>query len=101
MDALSFEVLAFMRAHGLTQAELAREARVSQATVSRALQQPSVRMGRARRQLFNYIHKRQPAVPPVAASAILTTWDGTDAHARALAELILVSARLWPNLGEE
>lgn len=101
MDAAASELGAFMRARGLTQAELAQAAEVSQATVSRALHEPTVRTGRARARLFNYIHQNRPKVPDVAMTAIVATWDGTDAHAQALAELILVSGRLWPKLGKE
>jgi transcriptional regulator with XRE-family HTH domain len=101
MKRPSSEIRALMRTRGLTQAELAREAGVSQATVSRALQHPTIRTGQARARLFNYIQKKRPRLPEVAAAAIATTWDGTDAHAQALAELILVSGQLWPKLGEE
>lgn len=101
VDDYASLIRSVMRSRGLTQQQLAREAGISQATVSRALEQPTVRMGRARRALFNYIHKHQPAVPEVTASAIAQTWDGTDAHAKALAELILVSGKLRGRLGEE
>lgn len=101
MDDPASLLRAFMQSGGMSQAQLADEAGVSQATVSRALEKPIVRMGRARRRLFIYIQQRRPPVPEVAASAIVSTWDGSEAHAQALADLILVSGRLWPRLGEE
>lgn len=91
---------AFLRSSGMTQQQVAQGAGVSQATVSRALGSPSLRTGRARQRLFFYIQKQRPQIPAVTVDAIAVTWDGSESHAQALAELILVSAKLRPTVGE-
>jgi len=84
----------------MSQEDIARAAGVSQATVSRVLRRSSQRSGRAYRRLRTYIQEadasRVKEIPHVA-EALRRTWDGTDQHAAALAELIDASAKLWPD----
>lgn len=82
----------------MTQSELAREAGISQASVSRATIGKPERTGRARARLFNYMQQAQAAAEP-ALAAVTETWDGSDEHAQALAKLILASGELWPRMG--
>jgi transcriptional regulator with XRE-family HTH domain len=89
-------------ARGVSQAELARRARVSQATVSRTLNDTPRRHGEARRRLFKYIHDQQGGgLDQTLTDAVAATWDGSPEHARALASLISASGELWPRLGRD
>ena len=92
-----------MRRRHLTQAELASEAGVSQGTVSRVLRRTPKRTGRAYRRLCIYIQEQQQVSgddPADIIDAVRRVWDGSERHATALAELITVSRRLWPELAE-
>lgn len=89
-----------MRRNAISQARVAREARVSQATVSRALARPSLREGPARSRLFIYLQKSSPH-PEKALDAIEQVWDGTPEHDGALARLIEASSDLGPKVGRE
>lgn len=94
-------ILAYRKAKGLTQKELASKAGVSQSTVSRAERSSPVRNGQAHGQLVSYMqHMGAPtgeAEP--ALTAVRETWDGTEAHAEALATLIRASLKLWRGEG--
>lgn len=100
MPELSATIRAYLAREGVTQGELARRAGVSQSAVSRALGGMAQRNGRARRRLSIYMQQAHLR-PEVVNSALLETWDGTEAHAHALATLIRASRELWPDLGEE
>jgi transcriptional regulator with XRE-family HTH domain len=101
---MMYEMGATLQAHlarrNISQSELAREANVSQATVSRALRGQGKRAGGARARLFIYIHS-WPSVPQRAIDAVQQVWDGSPAHEDALATLIRASGDLWPKLGKE
>jgi transcriptional regulator with XRE-family HTH domain len=62
------EVRAFLRAHHMTQAELAMAAGVSQPVVSKALNHPTVRRGSARVRLFRYIQQATVRETPTRSS---------------------------------
>lgn len=87
---------------GLTQADLAKQAGVSQASVSRALKSDLIRHGRAWRRLFSHI--RQEGSPEgdtltgkdQVVAAFTQIWDGTPAHAAAVAKLIEATEGLGP-----
>jgi len=86
---------AFMRARGLTQAALAKQARVSQSTVSRALSKSPLKHSDAHRRLCLYaglenaIDKDSTAKGiNLVHSAFEKIWDGSDAHAVAVAKII-------------
>lgn len=100
MDDMSATITALLARRGITQGDLAREANVSQATVSRAISGKAIRGGRARARLFIYIHSLPPA-PQRAIDAVQQVWDGSGAHEDALAQLIRASGELWPKLGKE
>lgn len=100
MDELGEALRALLDRRGISQSALAREAGVSQATVSRAISGTRIRAGRARAQLFNYIHSEVPG-PQHAIDAMREIWDGTTAHEEALAVLIRASGGLWPRLAAE
>jgi hypothetical protein len=42
-----------------------------------------------------------PAEAGAVLDAVRETWDGSQEHAAALANLILASGELWPRLGKE
>jgi len=91
-----------MERKGLTQVTLARHARVSQATVSRALAGIALRKGSARSRLFIYAgikqgHGRLPrqSVRQIV-KAFESIWDGTHSHARAIARIIEALGELRP-----
>jgi arginine repressor len=88
---------------GLTQAALARRARVSQATVSRALAGIALQRGRARSKLFIYagIQEQPESQRPGQSTgqvvkAFEAIWDGTQSHARAVARIIEALGELRP-----
>lgn len=92
-----------MEAEGLSQADIADAAKVSQSTVSRALRGAPARKTKPYRRLCNYIHEQTLADaggPKEAVEALRRVWDGTGDHAAALANLIEVSGRLWPELAK-
>lgn len=85
----------------MTQKELANEAGVSQSTVSRIERSLPVREGQARNQLFAYMQEVRAVTNDAepALTAVRETWDGTEAHAEALATLIRASHSLWRGEG--
>jgi arginine repressor len=91
-----------MERKGLTQVTLARRARVSQATVSRALAGIALRRGAARSRLFIYAGIRQGRehLPGQSTRQIVKAfeaiWDGTHSHARAIARIIEALGELRP-----
>ena len=93
-----------LRREGLSQKELATRAGVHQTTVSRALRQIPARRGRAHARLCTYMQQHAASLPSEAGAlvdAVRETWDGSQEHAAALADLILASGELWPGLGKE
>jgi lambda repressor-like predicted transcriptional regulator len=82
----------------ITQKELAKRAGVSQSTVDRVLDRRPRRQGKAYRKLIIYMQKHAPEIPPEAAHALGSVWDGSRAHDRALASLVRASEELWPSL---
>ena len=96
-------IRALIAEKGLTQAQLAERARISQSTVSRMLRSASKRYGRARQKLFTYARRQEPSVddstehgPKRVATAFHRIWDGTDAHAAAIVRIINALAGLRP-----
>jgi transcriptional regulator with XRE-family HTH domain len=85
-------VRAFMRERGCGQQELAKNAGVSQATVSRVLTQVSQRAGKGRRRLFKYIEseywRQSGSGAADVTNAFQRIWDGTPEHALAVAKVI-------------
>jgi len=86
---------AYMEERHLGQVELAREAGVSQSTVSRALSGAPLKHGRARSKLFTYAQLEDPnqQMPPKKGpqrvmTAFKRIWDGTEDHANAVAKII-------------
>jgi hypothetical protein len=94
-------IRAYMARESVSQSEVAKRAAVSQSTVSRALKRQPIYSGRARAKLFIFMHKQPKATTAPVQTALGLVWDGTDAHAEALADLITASGRLWPGLREE
>lgn len=93
-----------MAARGLSQGQLAIKAHVSQSTVSRVLHGgPARRHSRARTKLFKYARLSESVViqPPddgikQVARAFEQIWDGSDAHAAAVSNVIRALAGLRP-----
>jgi transcriptional regulator with XRE-family HTH domain len=102
------ELLAFMTAKALNQAQIAKRARVSQATVSRALKGGArKRRGSAYIRLFTYIHKenRRAGVAHANKDEVLQAfdriWDASHAYAVAVAKVINALDGLRPSQIEE
>jgi transcriptional regulator with XRE-family HTH domain len=93
-----------IEAEHLSQAELAKRAGVSQATVSRALRHAPKKRSAAQASLVRFIQERRTvsidAATPLT-DAIRETWDGSHEHAEALAKLILATRELRPPPGKE
>src|SRR5579862_7868661 len=91
----------FMEKAGLSQSQLAKQARVSQPTVSRALSRQPGRSGRARNRLFNFIQKKSSASggqrQGVVMQAFERIWDGSAVHAEAVAKVIDAMQGLKPS----
>lgn len=94
-------IQAALTREGISQASLARRAGVSQSTVSRAMRRTPAKQSAAHRQLVSYMQNIGPLEPPPALDALRQIWDGSEAHAAALARLIFASGELWPLLGED
>ena len=94
-------IRAYMARESVSQSEVARRAAVSQSTVSRGLKRQPVYSGRARAKLVMFMQKQAKGTTAPIQTALGLVWDGTDAHADALADLITASGRLWPGLRGE
>ncbi len=101
-DSLVSLLKAFMDQCHLSQADVAKAVRISQASVSRALAGNAKRHGGARAKLFRYM---QNHTDPDDSStkgnkkvmrAFEAVWDGSEAHALALARIIKASEGLRP-----
>jgi len=93
----------FMRRTHLTQEDVATAAGVSQPTVSRMLRRAPQRSGAAYLRLCSYIQGQavpEDGAPAHVLAAVHRTWDGSERHATALAELIDASRALWPDLAD-
>jgi|SRR6185503_7533832 len=85
----------------LTQEDIARAAKVSQSTVSRALSGAPLRRGRARVRLFTYANIQEHveasrAGPGAVMDAFVRIWDGSPAHADAVAQVVDSLVHLRP-----
>jgi hypothetical protein len=93
----------YMRRNNLDQATLAAEASVSQPTVSRALAAVPERRGRAFLKLLAYVGAQNGKIPPSitgkkrVARAFERIWDGSEAHAAVVAQIIEDLADLTPS----
>jgi transcriptional regulator with XRE-family HTH domain len=92
-----------MSGKGLSQSELANAAGVSQSTVSRALRKAPGKHSNASRRLCVYAGieaEDATGSTVVGTKLVLKTfeniWDGTDAHAAAIARIIEASRGLKP-----
>jgi DNA-binding MurR/RpiR family transcriptional regulator len=95
------DVREFMAREAISEATLAKQAGVSQSTVSRAIAGVGVRYGAARSKLFTYIHNHSIAVPPKkgvqrVVTAFERIWDRTEEHAAVVARIIDALESLRP-----
>lgn len=95
------QLLEFMRVNHLSQNDIAKEANVSQASVSRALRRGPQRQGKANTKLFIYMQQRSGLGSSrkgagVVADAFEAIWDRSEAHAIAIARIIKASDGLRP-----
>lgn len=90
------ELNALLSRQGISQAELADRAEVSQSTVSRALRSVPARRSRSYAQLCSYILQQKDEIhlPVPARDALAEIWDGSPAHAEALATLLRAAGDL-------
>lgn len=96
---ISQMIATYLKITGESQDDLATKAGVSQSAVSRALEGPAERNGKARGKLFIYMQQAFVGqAPPSAVAALKEVWDGSAEHADALATLISASGELWPRL---
>ena len=103
MQDAAAKLQAYMDRERLSQTQLAKRARVSQATVWRALNGRSERRGAARRKLFAYVGISEWAAPRSprggrnrVVDAFDRIWDRSQAHATAVAGVIDALASLRP-----
>lgn len=86
------QVREYMAQHGIKQRELAIRAKVSQATVSRALSGKILRRGSARTKLFTFVGISESsgiADPRERVIAVFDKiWNHTEVHADAIARVI-------------
>jgi transcriptional regulator with XRE-family HTH domain len=96
------QLLSLMQSRHLSQESVAKAAKVSQSTVSRALRGRIERQGRAKAKLFNYIQKelRKEVLSGTGKDKVINAfeliWDGSEEHATAIARIISASAGLLP-----
>jgi predicted transcriptional regulator len=91
-----------MRENRITQADVAEEAGVNQATVSRFLskKKPPQRVTEASQRLYEYVRKAAPAVgrpkqqPTDARSALKLCLNRSEAHAEATSKILAALAEL-------
>lgn len=97
------EIEALLRREGISQTVLAQRVSVSQPTISRARRRVPARRSKQYEKLCNFIHKELEtiALPETARDALAEIWDGSPAHAEALAGLIRASGELWRAGSEE
>lgn len=104
MQDVRAEIRAFIEDSGLSQAELAKKAGVSQPTVSRSVRDRRERVTSQRQKLVAYIRAEKGAsgrpeyAPGVdrVTNAFARIWDGSDAHAQAVASVIDAMVDLRP-----
>lgn len=104
MQDVRNEIRTFLEEQELSQTELAEQAGVSQPTVSRALHNQRERSTSQRQKLIGYIRaqarrsRRQHYAPGVTrvTNAFERIWDGSEAHARAVASVIDAMVDLRP-----
>lgn len=103
MQDPSGQVQKFMLEHGLSQAALAERAHVSQSTVSRALRGVPDRHSQARYRLLNFMRITESTFKVHCKGGIKRVveafdeiWDGSHAHAEAVANVIAALAGLRP-----
>jgi transcriptional regulator with XRE-family HTH domain len=101
-ESLANRLRAFMEHRHLSQTTVAKAAKISQSTVSRALRGEVERQGRAKSKLFIYMQKELDAEgmqgkgKQKVISAFESVWDGSEAHATAIAKIIKASQELRP-----
>lgn len=106
IQARALRAANFCRDRKITQAQIASALGASQPQVSRILQGKGLRHSRLHEEVCLYIERLAGGVTPEAVrendeliDALADTWDGSAAHARALATVIRSLAVLGPSLG--
>ena len=101
-QSLAKQLRAFMESRHLSQKVVANAAKISQSTVSRALNGEIERQGGAKSKLFIYMQKQLQAEgmqgkgKEKVINAFEAIWDGSEAHAIAIARIIKASQQLRP-----
>lgn len=95
LQARALRAAGLCRDRGITQMEIARALGASQPQVSRILQGKGLRHSRLYEEVCLYVERQGGGVLPEMVkaneeliSALADTWDGTSAHAKALATVI-------------
>src|SRR5690242_20050339 len=96
MQDLATHLRDYMHKHDLTQAELAKRAKISQPSVCRALEGKAVRRGGAREKLFIYTSFKPPKADAEARliEAFREVWDKSDKQADAFVNMIRIIGTL-------
>lgn len=90
-------IRSFMQKRQLNQSDFAKQANVSQSSVSRALYGKPLRQGKAKLRICNYIHQQTIIEGPIEiVEAFQSVWDGSAQHAAAIAKIIKASKGLVP-----
>jgi len=101
-ESFAQQLLEFMKSRHLSQAIVAKAAKISQSTVSRALKGHFERQGKAKARLFIYMQQESRADvlrgkgKDKVVNAFQSIWDGSEEHASAIAKIINASKGLRP-----
>lgn len=103
---LARDLSAYMRAHHCTQAYIANNAKVNQATVSRFLRRPPQRISAAAKRLCIYAELLLAQVADVGDKAVAQgafeeCWNRSDIHAQAVSQILNALAELCRHDREE
>ena len=99
---LGRDLSGYMREHRLTQAQIAENADVDQATVSRFLKKPPQRATVASQRICKYAESVLPKGDQSAAQrALEICWNKSEAHAQAASKILNALAELCRHSDEE
>ena len=100
-DSLTATLHALIQERQLSQKDVARAADISQSTVSRTLSGKIIRRGQAKKKLFKYMQQelwkaKMSTGKNKIIEAFESIWDGSEAQADAVANIIEACGKLTP-----